>query len=172
MAPSIVETIDRLRREKKLEVTAGSLIAARSDADGIDVTFCCRGASATRTTRVSWVVNCTGPGVHNLHETHPFLRPLLGSGTLCNDELSLGLLTDACGRAMAANGNILPDLLVAGTLRKSTLWESTAIPELRQQAQTVARTALADLSGDETFLHSSRLQPAATELESILGASC
>jgi uncharacterized NAD(P)/FAD-binding protein YdhS/predicted metal-dependent enzyme (double-stranded beta helix superfamily) len=172
MAPSIAETIDRLRREKKLEVTAGSLVAARSDADGIDVTFCCRGASASRTARVSWVVNCTGPGVHNLHETHPFLRPLLASGTLCSDELSLGLLTDACGRGIAANGTILPDLLVAGTLRKSTLWESTAIPELRQQAQTVARTALADLSGREAFLHSSSLQPAVTELESIFGASC
>jgi hypothetical protein len=58
------------------------------------------------------------------------------------------------------------------TLRKSTLWESTAIPEFRQQAQTVARTALADLSGREAFLHSSRLQPDANELESIFGTRC
>jgi uncharacterized NAD(P)/FAD-binding protein YdhS len=71
------------------------------------------------------------------------------------------LLTDASGRAIAANGCILPDLLVAGTLRKSTLWESTAIPELRQQAQTVARTALHDLSESDPFLRASQLQPQA-----------
>jgi hypothetical protein len=58
------------------------------------------------------------------------------------------------------------------TLRKSTLWESTAIPEFQQQAQTVAPTALADLSRREAFLHSSRLQPAANKLESIFGTSC
>jgi uncharacterized NAD(P)/FAD-binding protein YdhS len=41
------------------------------------------------------------------------------------------------------SGDPHPDLLIAGTLRKATLWESTAVHELRQQAQNVARTALA-----------------------------
>jgi uncharacterized NAD(P)/FAD-binding protein YdhS len=39
----------------------------------------------------------------------------------------------------------LQTLLVAGTLRKSTLWESTAVPELRQQAKSAAETVLAFL---------------------------
>jgi hypothetical protein len=43
---------------------------------------------------------------------------------------------------MDAGGNFHSDLLIAGTLRKVTLWESTAVPELRQQAQTVGRAAL------------------------------
>jgi uncharacterized NAD(P)/FAD-binding protein YdhS/predicted metal-dependent enzyme (double-stranded beta helix superfamily) len=146
MAPPITDLIDRLREEKKVEVVAGALVGASADEDGVDVTFSLRGASAARSVRVSWVVNCTGPGAHNRHETHPFLRPLLGAGTLCSDELSLGLLTDECGRAITADGDTHQNLLVAGTLRKSTLWESTAVPELRQQAQTVARTALAALS--------------------------
>lgn len=171
MAPPVAEIIDRLRRDKKLEVVAGALIAATADADGIDVTFSRRGASTPRAERVSWVVNCTGPGVHNQHETHPFLRPLLGAGTLCSDELGLGLLTDDCGRAIAASGNFHPDLLIAGTLRKATLWESTAVPELRQQAQTVARSALAALSSREAFPNLPRLQPTAAELASFLESS-
>ncbi|MGA7343045.1 MAG: FAD/NAD(P)-binding protein [Terracidiphilus sp.] len=168
MAPSITDIIDRLRREKKLEVVAGALVAASADEDGVDVTFSLRGASAARSVRVSWVVNCTGPGAHNRHETHPFLRPLLGAGILCSDELSLGLLTDDCGRAIAADGGTHPDLLIAGTLRKSTLWESTAVPELRQQAQTVARTALAVLSSREALPILSRLRPSVAELAPIL----
>lgn len=146
MAPAIANTIDRLRLEKTLEIVAGSLISATADAEGIDVTFSCRGASNTRTARVSWVVNCTGPGVHNRHGIHPFLRPLIDAGTLCCDELNLGLLTDDCGRAIGISKEAHPDLLVAGTLRKATLWESTSVPELRRQAQTVARTALDILS--------------------------
>lgn len=146
MAPAAADIVDRLRREKMLEVTAGGVVAATADSDGVDVTFSRRGTSAVRTVRVCWVVNCTGPGVHSRHATHPFLRPLLEAGTLCSDELGLGLLTDTCGRAIDAGGNTHPDLLIAGTLRKATLWESTAVPELRQQAQTAARTALAALS--------------------------
>jgi uncharacterized NAD(P)/FAD-binding protein YdhS len=145
-APAIADTLDRLREQKKLEVAAGALVAARADSEGVDATFSRRGTSTTRTVRVSWVVNCTGPGVHNRHATHPFLRPLLDEGRLCSDELNLGLLTDNCGRAVTEKGDTHSDLLVAGTLRKATLWESTAVPELRQQAQTVARTALAALS--------------------------
>lgn len=160
-APSIADTLDRLRSENKLEIAAGSVIAAMADANGIDIAFCCRGVSAARNERVSWVVNCTGPGVHNRHETHPFLRPLLDSGAICNDELCLGLLTDAAGRAFTASGEAHSDLLIAGTLRKSTLWESTAIPELRQQAQTVARTALADLPARHAYSGLPSLRPAA-----------
>ncbi|HEY6848487.1 MAG TPA: FAD/NAD(P)-binding protein [Terracidiphilus sp.] len=149
MAPAVANAIDHLRREKTLEVVAGSMIAATADADGIDVTFSRRGLSAPRTARVSWVVNCTGPGAHNRHGTHPFLRPLLDAGTICNDELGLGLLTDDSGRAIGVSKDARQDLLVAGTLRKATLWESTAVSELRQQAQTIAHTALDALSRDQ-----------------------
>ena len=149
MAPAVANAIDHLRREKTLEIVAGSMIAATADADGIDVTFSRRGLSAPRTARVSWVVNCTGPGAHNRHGTHPFLRPLLDAGTICNDELGLGLLTDDSGRAIGVSKDARQDLLVAGTLRKATLWESTAVSELRQQAQTIAHTALDALSRDQ-----------------------
>jgi uncharacterized NAD(P)/FAD-binding protein YdhS/predicted metal-dependent enzyme (double-stranded beta helix superfamily) len=158
-APAVSDTIDRLRRERTLDVTAGALISAVADAEGVDVTFCGRGSSTPRTVRISWVVNCTGPGVHNRHSTHPFLRPLLEGGTLSNDDLSLGLLTDSVGRAIQANGDTLPNLLIAGTLRKATLWESTAVRELRQQAQIVAQTALATVLSSQASPSVSTLQP-------------
>jgi len=152
MAPAVADVIDSLRRDKTLEVAAGALVAATADSEGIDVTFSRRDTSTAQTVRVSWVVNCTGPGSHNQHEPHPFLRPLLSAGTLCSDEFSLGLLTDDCGWAIHANGDAHQDLLIAGTVRKATLWESIAVPELRQQAQTVARAALATLSSRQTVL--------------------
>jgi uncharacterized NAD(P)/FAD-binding protein YdhS len=146
MAPDVAETIAKLRDKRTLEVVAGSVVSAKADGEGVDVALACRGSSSIRTLRVSWVVNCTGPGAHNRHTTHPLLRPLLERGIVCNDEFDLGLLTDSTGHAIDGDGKVLPTLLVAGTLRKSTLWESTAVPELRQQAQTAARAALDSLS--------------------------
>jgi uncharacterized NAD(P)/FAD-binding protein YdhS len=145
MAPAVAEAIDRLRRDQLLQVRTGTLGFAAADADGINVTLLPTGSAMKATMRVAWVVNCTGPGVHSQHTTHPFLRPLLEQGILVTDELCLGLITDGVGRAVNANGRTLPDLFVAGTLRKATLWESTAVPELVQQAQTVAHAALSAL---------------------------
>jgi len=146
MSPEITDTIDRFRRNRTLEIARAPLVSAIADEDGVDITLFGSDRSQKRRMRVSWVINCTGPGVHDRHSTHPILRPLLEEGILVSDELGLGLCTDAVGRAIDAGGQVLPTLLVAGTLRKASLWESTAIPELRQQAQIAARTALATLS--------------------------
>jgi uncharacterized NAD(P)/FAD-binding protein YdhS len=146
MSPAVVDSIHRLRQNKTLEIAAGAVVSAKADADGVDITLSCRGGSGRRVIRVSWVINCTGPGAHNRHSTHPLIRPLLEAGVLCNDEFDLGLQTDSTGHAVDSSGQTLPTLLIAGTLRKSTLWESTAVPELREQAQTVARNTLDTLS--------------------------
>jgi len=142
MAPAVAEKLAALRARKILDLTAGALVSAEADVDGIQVTLGCRRLSDLRRLRVQWVVNCTGPGIHYRRSTHSILRPLIEAGTICDDKLGLGLCTDADGRATDCDGKAHPDLLVAGTLRKSSLWESTAVPELRQQAAAVAKIAL------------------------------
>ena len=146
MAPDIAEVIGTLRQAGKVELVSGTLASASADEEGVSVVLRLAGAKARRTVRVAWVINCTGPGAHNRHTTHPILRPLIEAGTLREDELHLGLQTNANGQAIDSSGEIIETLLVAGTLRKSTLWESTAVPELRQQAQEVALTAMATLA--------------------------
>jgi uncharacterized NAD(P)/FAD-binding protein YdhS len=146
MAPAVAERLGLLRARKRFDLTAGNLVSAEADGDGINVMLRCRGNSATRKLRVAWVINCTGPGAHDRQTTHPILRPLIDSGVLSGDALGLGLDTDIDGRALNASGSAQPSLLIAGTLRKATLWESTAVPELRQQAATVAKIALRTLA--------------------------
>jgi uncharacterized NAD(P)/FAD-binding protein YdhS/predicted metal-dependent enzyme (double-stranded beta helix superfamily) len=147
MAHGIAARIEQLRAHKILDITAGALLSAEADAEGIKVTLSRRGRSDTRQMRVSWVINCTGPGTCDRWSIHPILRPLIQAGVLLGDPLGVGLRTDADGRAIQANGEAHTRLLVAGPLRKSALWESTAVPELRQQAATVAEMALRILTG-------------------------
>jgi uncharacterized NAD(P)/FAD-binding protein YdhS len=144
IAPSIAETIDALKRKNLFEIAAGTVCSAIADKDGVNTSLAMRDGSR-RTLRFAWVVNCTGPGAHTPNETYPFLGPLLQQRALCCDDLGLGLLTDDEGHALDAAGAIHQNLLVPGTLRKATLWESTAVPELRDQAQSTARMALDSL---------------------------
>ena len=67
---------------------------------------------------------------------------LLVSGVLRPDELSLGIETTPDGHAIDADGREVADLFLVGTLRKSTDWESTAVPELRNQAAAAAEGVL------------------------------
>jgi uncharacterized NAD(P)/FAD-binding protein YdhS/predicted metal-dependent enzyme (double-stranded beta helix superfamily) len=142
MAPAVAAAVAQLRARKVLDSMAGALVSATADADGVDICLSVRGSAGIRRLRVHWVINCTGPGIHHRRSTHPLLQPLIESGALGEDPLGLGLLTDDDGRAIDAQGRAHADLFVAGTLRKATLWESTAVPELRQQAAAVAKTVL------------------------------
>jgi uncharacterized NAD(P)/FAD-binding protein YdhS len=72
---------------------------------------------------------------------------LLRSGLASADELGLGLRTDGDGHLLAADGSRDAPLLLVGALRRGELWETTAVPELRGQAEAAARAALALVGG-------------------------
>jgi uncharacterized NAD(P)/FAD-binding protein YdhS len=90
----------------------------------------------------AWVINCTGPMPANRPESNPVIGSLLSQGQLCLDELALGIETTTAGNAIASGGAEVPNMFVVGTLRKPAVWESTAVPELRGQAATVAERIL------------------------------
>lgn len=143
MAPSVAAHLEALRSRGLLRTLAGTVrrvVAMEADnlTDPLRITWSERRFQQSHTSHAAWLVNCTGPGVQNRHSTHPILLPLLESGELVDDELSLGLRTDPNGRAFRADGVVHDGLFIAGTLRKSTLWESTAVPELREQASDIA----------------------------------
>ena len=92
-----------------------------------------------------WVVNCTGPSPSNSAASNPAVGSLLVDGWLQADQLGLGVETSAVGAAIDRDGRELSDLLVVGTLRKPSLWESTAVPELRMQASVAAEHVLDEL---------------------------
>ena len=101
-----------------------------------------RGSDRLIELEASWVINCTGPLPSNSVESNPVIGSLLVSGVLRPDELSLGIETTLNGNAIDAEGREVADLFLVGTLRKSTDWESTAVPELRNQAAAVAKAAI------------------------------
>ncbi len=60
-------------------------------------------------------------------------------GVLTPDSLGLGLLTDANGALIDAQGRASSVLFTLGSPRRADMWESTAVPELRVQAERLTR---------------------------------
>lgn len=142
MAPKIAERVRQLRESGLLLLQPGQVVAAAADASGVRLDVRSRGAERATSGSYQWVINCTGPSPSNRAEASPVIGSLLVHGWVRRDVLSLGLDVTANGNAVAADGTAVPDLHVVGTLRKPLTWESTAVPELRQQAAQVAERIL------------------------------
>ncbi|WP_051796907.1 FAD/NAD(P)-binding protein [Catenuloplanes japonicus] len=79
------------------------------------------------------VVNAAGPG-RLPHAADPLVAALIADGLARVGPFGLGLDVGPDGRA--AGG----PLWVVGPLRRGRIWETTAIPEIREQARTLAET--------------------------------
>ena len=137
MAPSIAEKIAQLQAEGRLRVHA------ETDGDVATVRYRVRGERLNRELRVARAVNCTGPATYLADMRHPLLTSLLECGLARADALGLGLVTDRDGTLL---GGAAGRLFTLGNLRRGELWETTAIPELRDQARSVAERLVRELS--------------------------
>ena len=86
-----------------------------------------------------WLVNCTGPAADITATADPLLRYLLEAGIARPDPLRLGLDTDSHGALRDATGRPSSDIFTLGPLLRGRWYETTAIPEIRDQAAALAR---------------------------------
>jgi uncharacterized NAD(P)/FAD-binding protein YdhS/predicted metal-dependent enzyme (double-stranded beta helix superfamily) len=148
MALGIAERFGDLRDCDWVHRAAGRIVSVQAEANSVRVMVAERGTGKLLEIDADWVVNCTGPTPSNTAAANPAIGSLLVDGWLQPDELGLGVVTDAHGRPVNAEGAAVADLFVVGTLRKPALWESTAVPELRVQAAEAGRLAVALLQGN------------------------
>ncbi len=139
MAPEVAECIDGYRRAGRLTVVGGGI----ADADVRGTRAELRLPALAEPVVADAVVNCTGPLTDVSRSEDPLLQALQARGLVAPDPLRLGIDTTPAGEVVGADGAVVDGLLAVGPPRKGTLWESTAIPEIRTQAAEVARLALA-----------------------------
>lgn len=134
MAPEVALRLQSYRYDDRLAVHAGSLHAVDDLGERCRVTT----GPGHAPIEVDAVVNCTGPLADVRRSTDPLLRALVARGTVAPDPLALGIDATVDGAVVGADGRVVDGLYVVGPPRKGTLWESTAIPEIRGQAAQVA----------------------------------
>ena len=144
-AASVGRHVERMLGDGSLQVVRCRVERAKASDDAVDLTVRAwrRGQThQSRALHAAWVINCTGPAAAQQGDADPAVRSLIDSGLARPDPLGLGLETSPEAAILDHGGRPQPDLLVVGTLRKPDLWESTAVPELREQAARAAQGAL------------------------------
>jgi uncharacterized NAD(P)/FAD-binding protein YdhS len=145
MAPAVAAEVGRLRHDQRLTVTRGELLCVSGEERQWRATV--RRDDLTERIGAAAVVNCTGPSCDIRAYRGGFGRRLVEAGLVVADPLGLGVQTDAAGAAVDATGHPDPRFAVVGPLRRGSLYESTAVPELRGQAAVVAQRLVRDLTG-------------------------
>jgi uncharacterized NAD(P)/FAD-binding protein YdhS len=149
MAPEIGARIEALRASGFLTLVRGRIRSGEADASALRlrVEVLQRGApSRERIIEARWAINCTGPSPAVGYGEDRFAASLIDAGFARMDPVGLGLETDPLGRPLSRAGRSSGGLWVIGSLRRPALWETTAVPELRAQAESVARECLQALA--------------------------
>jgi uncharacterized NAD(P)/FAD-binding protein YdhS len=146
-APEMRAAKDELERSGHLVRHKGRIVGLRPHAEGVEVIFRPRGSKAEQTLRVRAVINATGPETDPRKINSRLLQNLLRRHLIRPDPLGLGIET----RDGKCDG--IDPLHAVGSLRKGALWESTAVPELRVQAQELARRLNDVRAGGGTLTH-------------------
>ncbi len=88
------------------------------------------------------IINCTGPQSRFSQAGVPLFDNLLRNGLVVADELDMGIQVDDDFAAIGSDGRASRRLFALGPLLRGSLWETTAVPELRGQAMRVAEALL------------------------------
>ena len=133
------DKIQQLRIDGKLHINSGKIINFEEKEGFIAVEYFDKKEGKTKLLQVSRIINCTGPETNLMNIEKNFLKNCLLKGILTQDHLKLGITADTeTFQIINSEGKPHPNLFTIGSNLKGELWESTAVNELRGQAEKLA----------------------------------
>ena len=143
-APEALDVKEAMEKTGRLRCCQGRVERIFENGNALVVKFRNR-LGIPRQLAVSLVVNCTGPecNYHKLRD--PLMLQLFFRGLARPDPLFLGFDVNDQGQLLDATGRVVPNLHTLGSPQKGRLLETTAVPELRQQAHNLAAFLSEDL---------------------------
>ena len=142
IAPEMGDVVRAMLESGQLTITAGRIQDYQAAPDGVAVTVRDRQTQTNRVLQVSRAVNCTGVQTDYRRSPQSPIANLRAQGLIRPNDIGLGLDTAADGAVLDARGNRSSLLYTLGTPRRGDLWETIAVPELREQARALAATVL------------------------------
>ncbi len=139
IAPEVAEEFGALVAAGHLHLHAGRVQSIVRSGSAVAVEWIDRRTGSRHVLPAARVINCTGPASDYAAIDLPLVVQMRRSGWLVPDPLRLGIETDLDGRVLGRDGEPVAGLFTIGPLRRPALWESTAIPEIREQASQLGR---------------------------------
>ena len=151
MPPQVTDAVIKLEKAGRLKRLRGRMQAVNLSPDGdLSVERRLPGpdkspkSEGVVTETYDIVVQTVGLNTDTLRTEHPLMRQLIVDNLVLPDPLGLGLQAQRDGHLLDHDGKPRTNLFAIGSLLRGALWESTAIPEIRRQAQSVANMLVAD----------------------------
>lgn len=137
MPPEAARILDEMQSRGALEILKGRLRKIDvSESGKFEVTFTVNGGE--KRICADAIINSIGSQSNFQKLDTQLLKNLFASGTINTDSLRLGLDALPDGRTLNKIGSVSQKIFTIGTALKGVLWESTAIPEIRIQANKLA----------------------------------
>lgn len=143
IAPETAAVVNRLVAAGRLQFHAGRLQSLEANEHGVQALLRRRGTIQHVSLQVAKVINCTGPRTDYTKYQDPLLVHLLARGLIDHDPLALGINALPSGEVVRYRGEPLERVFTLGPPLQGVLWESTAVPEIREQAAALAERLLA-----------------------------
>lgn len=145
MAPRVAAAVDQARRTGSLHVHAGRIQRIAESPDTLRIEVLMRSQQTARFC-AQRIINCTGSELDYRRVDSHLMRSLFAKGWLQANPPGLGVCTVENGAVVDRDGAVLPWLHAIGPMRIGGLLETTAVPEIREQATVLAKTLLGDHS--------------------------
>jgi uncharacterized NAD(P)/FAD-binding protein YdhS len=136
----IAEVIRKERRSGQLEVRAGKIVSAELKEGHLSIQF--QSGKNVIQDDFACFINCTGPETSIEKMSNPVIQELLDRKWILPDTSSQGIQIQTVSLRVIGPASL--PIYAIGNLCKGTLWESTAIGELRSQAKLIAKGILGD----------------------------
>jgi uncharacterized NAD(P)/FAD-binding protein YdhS len=130
--------LENLRDSEVLTVRSGRIKQVVSTDAGLRISFEQK-PSGYPDMVVDRIVNCTGPDPSWLAADDPLVSSAVAAGLVQYDDLGQGVQVDRSCAIVQSGGTPSLSLFAIGALCRGSLWETTAIPEIRSQASSIAK---------------------------------
>lgn len=141
MPAEAAAVLDKLRDAGRLEILKGRLQAIDAD-DPFSIKYVSGGEQ--HLIRADTIINCIGSESNFRKLDSKLVASLYDRGYIRSDGLNFGIDALPNGSVVGQNGENSSVIFTLGTALKGTLWETTAIPEIRAQAKKLAEFLLSD----------------------------
>ncbi len=135
-APAVGAWLSRQRAGGRLVVVAGRIGAVAENGQGLSVAVRKRGAAVEETFEASWFVDCSATDRAISAGVLDWSLLSLGVASRNGDKVEVRVGDSAT--MVDGGGENVPGLYALGPACRERLWEITAVPEIRAQAQQVA----------------------------------
>lgn len=138
MPPRVAADIEAARESGRLTIIAAELAEVVAAHDRVQITLSTTDGPVRRSEDALVIATGTAWDRRALSAS-PLWSQLLDARIASVHPSGLGVRTTDEGRLLDEAGGVVPNVVCLGAIRQGEIWETTAIPEIRQQAQAVAQ---------------------------------